>query len=118
MCYTYDNVRDLMRVCYGFTWFTYVTSAVSGVAVGLTFGQAGLVGLTMWNKQVLDTKFRMLDGSKVFIGEVDAYKTVTDEILNHSAARYNGWRTSFFHHGPYLLLSLLIAENFGLFDRN
>lgn len=88
------------------------------MAVGLTFGQAGLVGLTAFQRQVLDTKFRMLDGSKVFINEVDAYKTVTDEILNHSAARYSGWRGSFFHHGPYLFLSLLIAENFGLFDRN
>jgi len=36
--------------------FTFVTAAVAGVGVGLTFGQAGMVGMNLWQKQVLDTK--------------------------------------------------------------
>jgi len=41
-----------------------------------------------------------------------------DAVLINSANRFVGWRSSLFHHGPLFFVALLIAENFGLFDRN
>jgi len=60
----------------------------------------------------------LLNGESVFVSEHDAYRTVSDNILINASHRYFGWRRSFVHQGPLFVISVLIAENFGLFDRN
>lgn len=95
-----------------------MASALVAVGGATAFGQAGIVGGSMWTKQQVDPKFRMLDGSKVYRNELDALRSISDDILNNSGYRFLGWRRTFFHQGPLLFIALLMAENFGLFDRN
>lgn len=118
MCYMQDNMRDWSRIVSGFTWGTFTVSALVGTVCGLSLGQAGIVGKNNWNRQETDPKFRMLDGSKIQQTEIDANRSLVESIGQNSLARFAGARSTFFHHGPLFFLTLLIAENFGLFDRN
>jgi len=118
-CLFYDFIRDWTRLVTGWTWSTYLFSSFIAVGAGLSIGQAGIMARHLYT-QSLDNKSRikMLNGEAVFLSEHDAYRSVSDNVLFNSSFRFFGWRKTFIHQGPLYILSLLIAENFGIFDRN